>query len=257
MIGKVRMMPFRYGGSGRIDLSNFAIANILSGVLLLSGVWLALSFLGFRITEPDSAGNILLGVGAMSLFLLPFLFSLFKRTSIRSSPPKWFVLHIFGSIAGLFLAGLHSMGTILSPPGMLLLLGLFLVVHGCWIRIFGSRELSRRFGVASQRIVVKPSIDKQKLADTVVRKRKLLRQIDHTATESQFSLRPRHWLFSPLRAREYARLARREATMINYLPHGYRTQYFHRRLHISLACIFLIAMTTHAVLGIVHYFHGY
>ena len=195
------------------------------------------------------------GVLGTTLMMAPYLFSIGKRSGLLSSPPGWFVTHVFTSFLGFVLLVVHSTGKFDQMPALLLALGAILLLQGSWSRIVIARTISTTFGSRPQAFVHDLPIDRKALASLIKEKRELLRALDSSATEALFSPNLKHWFFAPLKAWRYTRLANREHKMVTAHSPAPRAQRYWRIVHISAAYLFLVGIILHVVL--VTFFAGY
>ena len=225
-------------------------------VLAVIGLTIALSpFVQNRPGSPNAqwAGAI----GAM-LLLAPMFFSMIKRSGLSASPPFWFVTHVlFAFLGGAFILYHASNGDWFSPPGMVLLLMLFLLVQGVFLRT----SVSKNFSLLFARTSIAPgfskpdSLDKAKLRVLIEYKQRLLHRLDTNASEALFSPNLRHWLTHPLLSLRYQRLISMEADMVGARQSAGLILAWSRRLHMLAATLFYLGLISHVI--VVLFFAGY
>lgn len=206
-------------------------------------------------SEPGSPELYFAGVLGALLALMPFAFSLAKRSGAAESPPAWFVAHVLAATVGLALLVIHSGGYFRRPPALVLLGGVFLMAQGVWARAWLSHRVAGVFGSKYRAIVGAGAVDKEKLRGVIAAKRSLLATLDPTADEALFSPTLSHWLRRPFASARYARLARTEMALIGQRSAVPPTIAYWRALHIAVALMFLFGFVVHVVT--VTFFAGY
>jgi hypothetical protein len=184
------------------------------------------------------------------LLLVPFLFSLLKRSGGSQNPPFWFVVHVLSSTAGSALIFFHAAGgDWLSPPGLVLLALLFLVVQGILSRALIAPMISHLFAgsVSSFNFTQSIQIDRGRLARIIEAKIALLKRLDPEADEALFSPRFKHWARSPWGTCQYQRLIRGEAKLVGARRRAGPLLALWRRLHLLVAALFLLGLLAHGV----------
>jgi len=195
-------------------------------------------------------------IAATLLLLTPVAFLIAKRSGFTESPPSWFIAHVIASGVGLVLAFLHaSGGQLLSPPGILLVLGLFLVIEGIVARAYLSDRFATRFAAQVDSFRQIDPGRRERLTRIIERKRKLLESLDPSATEALFSPNLRHWLRHPGQSFRYARLAQAEAQIVDSRRKAGPVLGTWRRIHMACAALFVAGLLLHVVL--VTFFAGY
>lgn len=195
-------------------------------------------------------------IAATVLMLTPVAFLIAKRSGFAESPPSWFVAHVIASGVGLVLAFLHaSGGQLLSPPGMLLVLGLFLVIQGIVARAYLSDGFATRFAAQIDSFRQIDPARRNRLARIIEQKRELLETLDPNATEALFSPNLRHWVRHPRQSFRYTRLAQAEAHIVGSRRRAGLLLGTWRRIHIACAALFVAGLILHVVL--VTFFAGY
>ena len=150
-----------------------------------------------------------------------------------------------------------SNGNWFSPPGMLLILMLFLFVQGAFLRT----TVSNRFSHLFARTSIAPgfskpeSLDKAKLQVLIEYKTSLLKRLDNNASEALFSPNLRHWLKHPMLSLRYQRLISMEADLVGARQGAGLVMAWSRRLHMLVASLFLLGLIAHVV--VVLFFAGY
>ena len=194
-------------------------------------------------------------LGAM-LLLVPALFSIAKRGGRASHPPLWFAGHALAGLAGLLLVSWHAAGgRLLSLPGTLLALLLFIVLQGTLARLLVPARLAQQFGSRATAFHLSGGPDRQALVALVARKRALLQALEPDADEALFSPNLKHAVRRPRLTWRYARLAAQEADLVGARRRAGRLLAQWRRLHIAAALVFAIGLLAHVV--VVTLFAGY
>lgn len=198
-------------------------------------------------------------LGAL-LLCVPALFSLVKRGGLTARPPAWFVAHALASLAGAALILFHaSGGQLLSTPGVLVAMLLFLVLQGTLARLFMANRFARQFGSRPLSFHDADAADlanrRAALTGIIARKRSLLAALDPQASEAVFSPNLRHALRHPWMTWRYARLAGAEARLVGARRAAGVPLSLWRRVHLAVAFLFLCGMALHIVL--VTCFAGY
>jgi hypothetical protein len=241
----------------RPDLSRRALTVMLGVVLTLIALALLSGSLGaseWRAPgSPLRQGAAILGA---LLLLVPLAFSVVKRAGLTASPPVWFVGHVHAALAGSVLIFFHAAGgRWLTPPGVILLALLLVVVQALVARAFISPRISTLFaskpGAFRQ---ADPSAGKA-LGKIIEAKAQLLADLDPGASEALFSPNLGHWRRHPWLSLRYLRLAAAEARLVGARRQAGWVLGYWRRLHIALASLLLAGMVLHVVL--VLFFAGY
>lgn len=189
------------------------------------------------------------------LLMTPLLFSLTKRSSLPISPPRWFAAHVLASMVGFAFISLHvAAGQLISTPGVLYLLLLFLIFQGIVARVFLSRQFSRLFGSRETSFTITDT-RRRELAEVITAKTRLLTRLDPQACEALFSPNLRHAVTHPLLTLRYACLVSRESRLVGARRRAGRPLSMWRRLHILAALLFLLGIVVHVVT--VTFFAGY
>lgn len=238
----------------RPDLPNHGLYALLA----ISVVFLLLGLYFFGEQRPGSpAGQWVAAIGVIALFA-PFVFSLLKRSGYSANPPLWFVVHVLCASLGIWLIMLHvAGGDWFSPPGVVLLLMIFLLVQGIWLRASVSEHFSGLFARGS--IVL--GIEKPKTLDTGVleefisAKEALLATLDPEASEALFSPTLRHWFIHPVLSFRYQLLAKKETSMVGARQGAGLLLAWSRRIHILAAALFYAGLLIHII--VVLFFAGY
>ena len=238
----------------RPDLAPATILALLAFTALAAGIIL----LGPDLPAPGSpAGQLCAALGAL-LLLVPFAFSLAKRSGASASPPAWFGAHVLAAMPGSLLILAHvAAGDWLSPPGLVLALLVFLVVQGSLVRAFQTRRFALLFArpSAPHGFAAPAGLDKAALADIIAEKTALLARLDARADEGLFSPTLGHWLRHPLTSLRYQWLAEREARVVGARAAAGAGLGWSRRLHLLAALLFYIGLIAHVV--VVLFFAGY
>lgn len=238
----------------RPDLSNHAILILL--ILVTIALIIALSpFMPKQPGSPIAQWAAAIGVTAL---LAPMFFSLLKRSGLSASPPFWFVAHVLSACIGVYFVLFHAAnGNWLSPPGAVLILMLFLIIQGGFLRISVSARFSHLFArnsIASG--FAKPALlDRKKLQVLIEYKQVVLAQLDPNASEALFSPNLKHWLTHPLLSLRYQSLISMEADMVGARQSAGWLMAWSRRLHMLAATLFFLGLISHVV--VVLFFAGY
>lgn len=238
----------------RPDLSERNILLLLCCVIILTALTLAWP----GIPAPGSTVGQSCALFGAILLLAPFAFVVMKRSGTTDSPPAWFIAHVLATSLGSCLIFIHvANGNRLSPPGMVLLLMVFLILQGSLLRVVLSRGFSLLFARSSAPpgFSAPAGLDKTALQGIIDAKVELLKQLDPTAQEALFSPALKHWLAQPLNSSRYQLLAEREARMV-----GARTSVavelrWARRIHMLAALGFYLGLITHVIVML--FFAGY
>lgn len=240
----------------RPDLSNHALLASMAGL----GVAL-IAYLLVRPALPEMwqrPGTPVLQTAAILgsvLLLVPFAFSLGKRSGTSRVPNRLFILHVLASVLGVFLVAIHAVAALQGPPLVMLACLLGLLVTGVVARVHIAGRMAATFGTKPGPFLpVSPGL-KEALRTIIRQKQALLRQLDPEAREALFSVTLRHWIRAPRLSFAYHRLARREADLIGERASVGPLQAYWRRFHIALAWVFLVALVAHVV--VVTFFAGY
>ncbi len=205
----------------------------------------------------STSGQLIAAVGAL-LLLAPMVFVVMKRSGLAQSPQRWFIAHVIATALGCCLIFAHAAaGNWLSPPGLVLLLMLLLVVQGSLLRAHTSRGFSLLFARTSLATgFSRPdTLDKAALQALIEQKTELLRELDSNADEALFSPALKHWLRHPFKSFRYQQLAQREAAMIGVRARAGFELGWSRRLHMLAALGFYLGLFAHVI--VVLFFAGY
>ena len=189
------------------------------------------------------------------LLLIPYLFSLGKRSGASRAPNTLFVWHVGASSVGIFLVMLHAMVSLSGPPLALVFILFALLVSGFIGRVPMAPRMATTFGNKTAPFLASDPQVKSRLKEIIRRKTEVLSELDPGASESLFSVTLGHWLRSPHGSWTYARLAREESRLIGARQSVSRLQAWWRPLHLGLAWMFLAGLLLHIVL--VLFFAGY
>ena len=121
----------------RPDLSAQQILALICTVIIIA---VCLTLWPMVASPGSPAGQICATLGAL-LLLAPRAFLVMKRSGWSASPPHWFITHVIATSLGSCLVFIHvASGDWLSPPGIVLVLMLFLVLQGSLLRGMISRD---------------------------------------------------------------------------------------------------------------------
>ncbi len=241
--------------TSRADLSNHSIVLLVLGLLLSLAL---LATLWRDIPPPGSTTGQLFGFTGSLLLLGPALFSIVKRGESDSNPTRWFVIHVITACAGFLFIGMHvASADWLSPPGLLLLILVLLIIQGSYMRVVLTRALSQLFARNTREggFSTGARPEREELRQLIDRKTILLARLDSTAQEALFSPALRHWLSHPILSLRYQQLAEQEALLVGgraSAPFGVR---WARRWHLLLAALFFAGLVVHVIT--VLFFAGY
>jgi len=240
--------------NNRPDLSNRGILALTLAVILAATIILLWPGLPLPGSPP---AQISAAIGTL-LLLASLFFSMMKRSGLCASPPTWFVLHVLATLIGSCLIFIHvASGQWLTPPGLVLLLLVFLILQGSLLRGLLSRGfglLFARSGIA-QGFSAPAELDKTALQKLIDRKSSLLGRLDSNAEEALFSPALRHWLGSPLKSFKYQLLAQQEANMVGARQSAGNTLAWSRRIHMLAALVFYLGLISHIIVML--FFAGY
>ncbi len=248
------MAPYPVDYKHRPDLSARSILLIAATVVLCIGSILSWP----HWPAPGSANGQLIGTAGALLLLAPLVFVVMKRSGFAQSPPRWFIAHVIATAFGCCLIFAHAAaGDWLSPPGLVLLLLILLVLQGSLLRAYVSRGFSQLFARTSLATgFSRPDgLDKAALQALIERKTGLLRSLDPSADEALFSPALKHWLRHPFKSYRYQMLAQREAAMIGVRARAGFELGWSRRLHMLAALGFYLGLLAHVI--VVLFFAGY
>lgn len=238
----------------RPDLSEINILLLVTVVAASAAVIL----LWPGLPAPGSvSGQLSAACGAL-LLLAPLAFVIMKRSGWSASPPTWFVAHVLATAGGCCLIFVHvAAGDWLTPPGLVLLLLVLLLLQGSVLRVIFSRGFSLLFARSSapQGFSAPATLDKAALRELIDAKASLLQRLDPTADEALFSPALKHLLRSPLKSFNYQLLAAREARMVGARASAGVELSWSRRLHMLAALGFYLGLAAHIV--VVLFFAGY
>lgn len=238
----------------RPDLSERTILLLLATVIAAAASILL---------QPNGAlpgstiGQLSAAAGAL-LLLAPLLFVVMKRSGLAASPPTWFIAHVLATLLGSCLIFVHiAAGNWFTPPGLVFLLLVLLVLQGSLLRVIFSRAFSLLFARSSlpTGFSAPQSLDKSRLQALIDSKVELLQTLDPDADEALFSPALKHWLRKPLTSLRYQRLAEREARMVGARASAGNELSWSRRIHMLIALGFYLGLMAHVI--VVLFFAGY
>ncbi len=238
----------------RPDLSSRSILLLAAAVVLCIG---SISLWPHWPAPGSTNGQLSAFAGAL-LLLMPLVFVVMKRSGLAQSPPRWFIAHVLATALGCCLVFVHAAaGNWLSPPGLVLLLLVLLILQGSVLRARVSRGFSLLFAHSSLATgFSRPAdLDKAALEALIGQKTELLRSLDPGADEALFSPALKHWLRRPLLSYRYQMLAQREAALIGVRARAGFELGWSRRLHLLAALGFYLGLLAHVV--VVLFFAGY
>lgn len=238
----------------RPDLSALSVLLLAAAVVFCIGLILTWP----HWPAPGSASGQLIAAAGALLLLAPLVFVIMKRSGLAQSPPRWFIAHVIAAALGCCLIFVHAAaGNWLSPPGLVLLLMILLVLQGSVLRAHVSPGFSQLFARTSLATGFSQpqDLDKTALRALIEQKTGLLRELDSSADEALFSPALIHWLRHPVKSYRYQALAQREAAMIGVRARAGFELGWSRRLHMLAALGFYLGLIAHVV--VVLFFAGY
>ena len=238
----------------RPDLSTRSILTLAGMVILVASS----AMLWPLVSTPGSVAGQLCAVLGALLLLAPLAFVIMKRSGWSANPPLWFIGHVLATSLGSCLIFIHvASGDWLTPPGVVLLLMLFLILQGSLLRGILTRGFSLLFARSSAPMgfSAPAGLDKLALQQIINTKIDLLGTIDPAADEALFSPALKHWLRQPLRSARYQLLAEREAHMIGARAGAGAGLGWSRRIHMLAALAFYLGLVAHII--VVLFFAGY
>ncbi|MDH3763858.1 MAG: hypothetical protein OEU50_23010, partial [Gammaproteobacteria bacterium] len=200
-------------GKQRPDLSERTILLLLA-VVIAAAASILLQPGG---ASPGSVRGQLSAAAGALLLLAPLLFVIMKRSGLSASPPTWFIAHVLATMLGCCLVFIHvAAGEWFTPPGLVLVLLVTLILQGSLLRVIFSRGFSLLFARSclATGFSAPQSLDKAALQGVIDDKVRLLQTLDPAADEAQFSPALKHWLRRPLKSLRYQWLSEREARMV-------------------------------------------
>ncbi|MCP4392306.1 MAG: hypothetical protein GY802_28700 [Gammaproteobacteria bacterium] len=209
-------------------------------------------------TSPGSVTGQLSAAAGALLLLAPLLFVVMKRSGLTASPPIWFIAHVLATMFGCVLIFIHvAAGEWMTPPGLVFLLLVLLILQGSLLRGIISRGFSLLFARSSLAtgFSVPQNLDKAALQGVIDAKVRLLQRLDTDADEALFSPALKHWLRRPLASLRYQLLAEREARMVGARSSAGRELSWSRRIHMLIALGFYLGLLAHIVVML--FFAGY
>lgn len=207
---------------------------------------------------PGSVSGQLCAAAGALLLLAPLLFLVMKRSGLSASPPTWFIAHVLATMLGCSLILVHvAAGEWLTPPGLVLILLLLLILQGSLLRVIFSRGFALLFARSSLAtgFSAPQNLDKAALQQLIDAKASLLMSLDPGADEALFSPALKHWLRHPFQSLRYQLLAEREARMVGARASASVELGWSRRIHMLAALAFYLGLLAHVI--IVLFFAGY
>jgi hypothetical protein len=205
----------------------------------------------------STSGQLCAALGAL-LLLAPFVFVLMKRSGLAENPPAWFIVHVLATALGSGMVFIHvASADWLTPPGLVLVLLLFLLLQGSLIRVVLARGFSLLFARSSsaQGFTAPPGLDRNALQQVIDDKVELLSRLDANADEALFSPALKHWLRQPWNSLRYQGLAEREARLVGARAGAGALLAWSRRIHMLAALAFYLGLVAHII--VVLFFAGY
>ncbi len=217
----------------------------ISWILLLLWTGIGGGPFGFAPGDPET------GLWGAVCFLGAFIYVLARRSGFFQRKHIWGELHFSLGLVGGVLVTLHSGGRFFSAAGLLTLPLIVLFLLGMNLRFFGARQVFRPFH-SQAALFFHPARGEGALGEMIRRKEALLRILDKTGQEGNFSLRLGDWLRRPLAAARYLFLARQERKKVKQIcgsPLAYLdfTEGWGRYLHILAGIGALAGVLFHLV----------
>lgn len=240
--------------NNRPDLSARSIVMLTGSVIAFASVTL----LWVDTPAPGSPLAQLCGALGTLLLFAPLAFVIMKRSGLANSPPAWFIGHVLATSLGTCLIFIHvAAGDWISPPGIVLLLLVFLILQGSLLRVVFSRGFSLLFARSSTAtgFSVPVTLDKAALQAIIDAKTGLLGTLDPAAEEALFSPALKHWLRHPWNSLKYQALSEHEARMIGARASAGIELGWSRRIHMLAAFGFYLGLVSHVI--VVLFFAGY
>lgn len=238
----------------RPDLSSPIIMLLVGCVIAM----LPIAMLWPGIASPGSpSGQLSAALGAL-LLLAPLLFVIMKRSGLANNPPAWFIGHVLATSVGSCLIFIHvAAGDWFTPPGIVLLLLVYLILQGGVMRAIFARGFSLLFARSSAPLgfTAPAKLDKAVLQQVIDNKIQLLKTLDPDADEALFSPALKHWLRQPLNSFRYQWLAEREARMVGVRAGAGVELGWSRRIHMLAALGFYLGLVAHIIVML--FFAGY
>ncbi len=238
----------------RPDISNRSIILMVAATIIAAAIIL----LWKDLPAPGSvSGQLSAALGATLLFA-PLCFSMMKRSGLSASPPAWFVAHVISSLLGGGLIFIHvASGNWFTPPGLVLLLLVFLILQGSLLRAVFFFVFSLLFArsSATQGFTSPASLNKSVLQRIIDEKIRLLSAFAPDKDEALFSPNLKHWLRAPLSSYRYQRLATREAALVGARRSAGIKLSWSRRMHMIAGLLFYLGLFSHIVIML--FFAGY
>ena len=122
-------------------------------------------------------------------------------------------------------------------------------------RLYANRVFAASFAMRPPAFTAYGKTTKAALRALKDDKKQRLQRIDLTANEAVFSITLAHWARHPMLSFSYARLASREAQLLQNRQSLPRFGSWWWPLHLLLACLFLAGMIIHII--VVTFFAGY
>ena len=238
----------------RPDISNRNIILMVATTVIATTTIL----LWNDLPAPGSASGQLSAALGTTLLFAPLCFSMMKRSGFSASPPSWFVAHVISSLLGGGLIFIHvASGNWFTPPGLVLLLLVLLILQGSLLRAVFSRDFSLLFArsSAAQGFTSPASLDKSVLQRIIDEKTRLLSAFAPNEDEALFSPNLKHWLRAPLASFKYQRLASREAALVGARNSAGVKLSWSRRMHMIAGLLFYLGLLSHII--VILFFAGY
>ena len=233
-------------GSKPKDLSDFHLTTIVGCAASISLI--ALIILNVFPAKVHPPGGPLLQSAAIIgsiLLILSCLFIMGKRFGRNGK--NGFKGHVWLASIGAILVIVHSGFSILSIPGILLILLLVITLLGLWGRLILSQKMMNTFGSKLAAFSTTNETKKTELARIIQHKRELLKEIDPTADEAIFSIQAKNWIKTPLLCYQYQQTVEKENHLLETRKSVSFGQAYYRSLHRLLSIAFLFGLLLHVI----------
>lgn len=240
----------------RPDLSNrrLCIGLLVLGIGLCIYIFVK-PMLGADWHRPGTSLMQLVATVGAVLLLIPFWFSLGKRSGFSAVPNRLLILHVGASMLGTALVSLHAFASFEGPPLFMLGFLFLLIITGAIGRLYAGALFAASFAMKPAPFAAHDPHKKVLLRALIDAKIALLKKLDPAAREAVFSVTLAHWIKHPLLSLAYMRLVRREARLIGARQSITWLGAYWRPLHVALAWLFLVGLIVHIV--VVTFFAGY
>ncbi|MDA1309294.1 MAG: hypothetical protein O2985_06780 [Proteobacteria bacterium] len=240
------MLTGQPASSNDTDLADSRLTAIVIAAVAAALVGLVLSpSLPEDLGRPG--GPLLQSAAIIGSILIAAAFVAVLLKKIGRPGKAGFRAHVWLASVGSVLVIVHSTGSLMKIPSLLLLALAGLVALGVWSRLAGSKRMARTFGSKLGGFSKPNETTRARLAELIILKQSLLSTIDPGALEAVFSLTPRHWITAPWAALAYHRAVMEEHRLIGTRASVSPAQAYWRPLHRLLAWGFVAGLLIHVV----------